>query len=151
MQNTSSTPFVDHAAIRFNQAAIIVLDALAFLLNQPLLVAFVGLVLLIGTLWPPASLFKQIYRRLFKSTGLLRPDLQPDSPLPHLFAQGVGTVFLLAAAAAFWGGWGVLGWILTGIVIILAGVNLFFGFCLGCFVYYQLERIGLHVQLPQWK
>jgi hypothetical protein len=36
-----------------------------------------------------------------------------------------------------------VGWTLAWIVIVLAAVNLFFGFCAGCFVYYQLDRWGL--------
>lgn len=147
---TTRPTYVDHTAIRFNQASIIALNILAWLLNAPLLVGFVALVLLVGTLWPPASLFKQIYLRLCKPLGLLRPDPQPDSPQPHLFAQGIGALFLLGASAAFLAGLPLLGWILTAIVVILAAVNLVFGFCLGCFVYYQLARRGISVNLPQW-
>ena len=40
-------------------------------------------------------------------------------------------------------GYAVLGWALTWLVIVLAGLNLFLGFCAGCFVYYQLARLGV--------
>jgi hypothetical protein len=29
------------------------------------------------------------------------------------------------------------------IVVVLAAVNLFLGFCVGCFVYYQLNKLGV--------
>jgi hypothetical protein len=40
-----------------------------------------------------------------------------------------------------------LGWALAWLVVVLAALNLFLGFCAGCFVYYQLNRLqvpGFH-------
>jgi hypothetical protein len=135
---------VDATTIKFNQASIIVLTLLGFLLDQPYLVLFVGLVLAVGTVFPQAALFKQIYLKLLKPNGLLKPNVIDDDPAPHQFAQGVGALFLLASSflllilnAV------VLGWVLAWIVIVLAAINLIFGFCAGCFVYYQLDRFGL--------
>jgi hypothetical protein len=36
-----------------------------------------------------------------------------------------------------------IGWALGWVVVVLAGVNLFLGFCAGCFIHYQLARRGL--------
>jgi membrane protein DedA with SNARE-associated domain len=44
----------------------------------------------------------------------------------------------------------LLGWALAGIVVALAAINLFLGFCLGCFIYYQLGRRGVRPALPSW-
>ncbi|RME41555.1 MAG: DUF4395 domain-containing protein [Caldilineae bacterium] len=135
---------VDQTALKFNQASIITLTVLGFLLNQPLLVLFVGLVLAVGTLFPGAALFKGVYRALFVPRGWLKPSPIADDPAPHQFAQGVGAVFLLASSAALLVfRQGVVGWTLAWVVIVLAAINLFFGFCAGCFVYYQLHRLGL--------
>ena len=135
---------VDTTAIKFNQGSLIVLTLLGFLLNQPYLVLFVGLVLAVGVIFPNATLFKQIYLKLLKPGGLLKPNVIEDDPAPHQFAQGVGAPFLLAASFALLVlNAVVLGWPLAWIVIILAAINLFFGFCAGCFVYYQLDRFGL--------
>lgn len=135
---------VDTTALKFNQAAIVSLNLLAFVLDQPYLVLFVGLILAVGTLWPQAALFKQIYLKLLKPYGLLKAKLIADSPTPHQFAQGVGALFLLVAASSLLAFNGpLLGWSLAWVVIVLAAVNLFFGFCAGCFVYYQLDRVGL--------
>ncbi|RIK43811.1 MAG: DUF4395 domain-containing protein [Chloroflexi bacterium] len=144
-------PKVDHTALRVNQVSIIGLLILAFLFDQWWLVAFVAAVMLIGTAWPKASLFKLVYARLLKPAGLLQPDLQPDDPQPHLFAQGVGGIFLAASTLALLAGAPLLGWSLAGIVVILAAVNLFFGFCVGCFLYFQLARRGVHLSLPGWQ
>jgi hypothetical protein len=140
---------VDTTALKFNQASISVLTFLAFLLNQPYLVLLVGLVMAIGTVFPRAALFKQIYLKLLKPRNFLAANVVDDDPTPHQFAQGVGALFLLVSSIALLG-WGtpVLGWALAWIVIVLAAVNLFFGFCAGCFVYYQLDRVGL---VPQVK
>lgn len=84
---------VDTTTIKFNQGSIIVLTLLGFLLNQPYLVLFVGLVLAVGTIFPSAALFKQVYLKLLKPNGLLKPNVIDDDPAPHQFAQGVGAIF----------------------------------------------------------
>jgi hypothetical protein len=141
---------VDQTALKFNQACIIVLLAWAFLFNWPWLVALVAVVMLVGTFLPDAGLFKQFYSRVLRPAGLLKPNVVADEPQPHLFAQGVGGLFLVLASLSFLLGWSVLGWVLTGIVIALAAVNLLFGFCMGCFMYYQLGRRGIRPSLPSW-
>jgi len=147
----SSSSRVDYTALKVNQSFIIGLLVLAFLLYQPWLVAFVGLVMLVGTIWPQAGLFKRIYSDLLKPAGLLKPAPRPDTPAPHLFAQGVGALVLGAALLAFATGGVVAGWLLTALVIVLAAVNLFAGFCVGCFIYFQLARRGIELNLPLWR
>lgn len=142
---------VDHTALRFNQASIITLLLLAFLLDQRWLVAFVGAVMLVGTVWPGAGLFKLVYANLLKPRGLLKPNVMQDDPQPHLFAQGVGGVFLVGSFAALLAGAVGVGWALTLIVVVLASVNLFLGFCVGCFLHFQLARRGVHLSLPSWQ
>ncbi len=142
---------VDQSALKFNQASIILLLVLAFLLNATWLVAFVAVVMLVGTLWPEAGLFKQIYARWIRPAGLIKPNVVDDDPRPHLFAQGLGGIFLVLSAAALWLGVPIVGWSLSAMVILLASLNLFLGFCLGCFIYYQLGRIGVKPALPSWQ
>jgi hypothetical protein len=129
---------VDQAALRVNQSFIIGLLALAFVLDWLWLVGFVALVMLVGTAVPSASLFKRIYRHVLRPAGLVKPDPVRDNLAPHRFAQGMGGVVVLLATLALWLGLPLVGWILAGIVIFLAALNLFAGFCAGCFVYYQL-------------
>ena len=88
---------VDHSALRTNQALIIGLLAMAFVLDAKWLVAFVSAVMLIGTIFPKVALFKAVYRYILKPAKIARPDVRRDNPEPHLFAQGVGGTVLLAA------------------------------------------------------
>ncbi|HAJ38676.1 MAG TPA: DUF4395 domain-containing protein [Chloroflexi bacterium] len=142
---------VDQTALRFNQASIILLLVAAFLLDAVWLVAFVAAVMLVGTIWPQAGLFKQVYARGFKPAGLLKAHVIDDDPQPHLFAQGLGGIFLALSTAALWLGVPLVGWLLAALVIVLAAINLFLGFCLGCFIYYQLGRAGIKPALPSWQ
>lgn len=142
---------IDHSALKFNQIAIITLLVLAFLVDQLWLVAFVATVMLIGTWWPAAGLFKRIYQHLLKPRGIMKPELVADEPQPHLFAQGLGGLFLVISVAALAAGAVVVGWALVGMVIVLAAVNLFLHFCVGCYLYYQFARRGLRFSLPGWQ
>jgi hypothetical protein len=71
------------------------------------------------------------------------PRVIVDNPEPHRFAQGLGGVFVALAVAALLLGQPLAGWILVWLVIVLAALNLFLNFCAGCFLYYQLNRLGM--------
>jgi hypothetical protein len=133
---------VDHSALRVNQATIIPLLIIAFVINVPLLAAFVGLVMLIGTALKQPG-FKFIYTGFLKPRGIVKPDVIADNPEPHVFAQGMGGTVLAIAVVAFLLNNTVVGWVFTWLVIALAALNLFGGFCAGCFVYYWLGRLRL--------
>lgn len=143
MTHVTTNRQVDHSALRVNQAFIIGLLILAFILSSPMLVALVAVVMLLGTVSPPLALFQGIYRRLLKPAGLVKPDVIVDNPEPHRFAQGFGGVVLSLGLVALLLGGATLGWALVWLVVGLAALNLFLGFCAGCFVYYQLNRLGL--------
>jgi hypothetical protein len=143
MMNQTISRQVDQSALRVNQTFIIGLLVTAFVLDSVWLVAFVGVVMLLGTAVPPLALFKSIYQHLLRPTGLVKPDVITDNPEPHRFAQGFGGAVVALALAALLAGLSLLGWVLTAVVVILAALNLFLGFCAGCFVYYQLNRLGI--------
>ena len=131
---------VDHAAIRVNQASIIVLLLVAFIFNLPILVPLIALAMALGTAIKKPG-FGLLYFNALKPLGWVKPDVLRDNPEPHLFSQGLGSAFLFAASIALWAGVGGLGWGLSWLVISLASLNLFVGFCAGCAVYYWLNRI----------
>ncbi len=143
MSQTTGERRVDQSALRVNQAFIIGLTLLAFITDSWVLVAFVAAVMLVGTLFPAASLFKQIYRHLLRPAGLVKANVITDNPEPHRFAQGLGGIFLTLSTLLLGLGQPLAGWVLAWMVIILAGLNLFLGFCAGCFMYYQLNRLGV--------
>ncbi len=135
---------LDRSALKFNQGAIVIFTALAFLLNNSWITAFVAAVMLIGTIYPKAGLFKLIYLRILKPLGLIKPDIVEEDNSPHQFAQGLGGVFLLFSFL-FTNILGLLslGWLLDIIVLALAFINLTVNFCLGCFIYFQLIKLGM--------
>jgi hypothetical protein len=140
---------VDHNAIKFTQMGIVALVTVAWLAGLPALVALLALALLVGVAWPAGAPLRRLYSHVAVPLGLVRPHLVPDEPAPHRFAQGVGALFLVAATGALYGGLSSLGWVLGAVVAVLAAVNVLWDFCAGCFVYYQLRRVGLVGRRPQ--
>ena len=133
---------VDHSALKANQITIIVLNILAFVLNLPLLAAFVAVVMGLGSLLKLPG-FILLYRYFYKPAGILKPDVLNDNPEPHRFAQTLGFVFMTAGSAALFLGAGLLGWGLVWLVVVLAALNAFGGFCVGCAVYYWLAKLNV--------
>lgn len=133
---------VDHAALRTNQAVIIGLNLIAFVLDRPLIIALVMLFMLGGTIVKKPG-FGWIYSRILKPLGIVKPHLLDDNPEPHRFAQGFGAVVLLISLASFWVGAVVVAWALVWLVVALASLNLFAGFCVGCAMYYWLNRLNV--------
>jgi hypothetical protein len=141
MNGTGQT--IDLAALKFNQSAIAVLVVGGFILDTPLLPAFVAAVMILGTFDQRLALFKQTYRHVVAPLNLMEPRLVKGPAAPHEFAQLLGGIMLAAGAVLLWSGFPVAGWLLSWIVALLAGVNLALGFCAGCFLYYQLGRMGV--------
>lgn len=135
---SETTKKVDHAVLKANQAAIITLNVLAFVLNLPWLAGLVAIVMLAGTLTGKAY-FGLAARAIFK----YKPDVLQDNPEPHRFSQGLGGVFMLGGTLALLAGLTALGWGLVWMVAALAALNAFGGFCAGCFIYYWLARFGV--------
>jgi len=149
----NSTGVVDHSALKVNQTGIVATVLVAFvgsLFFKPLvlLIPLLAVVLLLGTFAPQLALFKQIYFKVLRPRGIVKPRPVQDRPEPHNFAQGLGGVFLAVSSLFLWVGVGnsaaeIIGLALALLVAALAFVNLAFGYCLGCQIYYQLGRAGL--------
>lgn len=138
---------VDHSALKVNQAGIVATVLVAFAgsyFYRPLLVLIplLAVVLLLGTFAPRLALFKQIYFKVLKPRGIVKPRPVQDRPEPHNFAQGLGGVFLAISSAVLLP-LPFAGLAIALLVAVLAFVNLAFGFCLGCQIYYQLGKAGL--------
>ena len=101
-----------------------------------------AIVLLLGTFAPQYALFKQFYFKVLKPRGIVKPRPVQDRPQPHNFAQGMGGV-VLAIASIFLIPVPVIGLALSLLVAVLAFANVAFGYCLGCQIFYQLERRGV--------
>ena len=146
MASLSARYRVDRNTLRTNQAGIVLFSMLAFILGDEIgrwLVLGTGLVLAAGTFDPRFALFKQFHRCVLMPAGLLGPDVHPEDPMPHQFAQAMGAVFLMLATVALFAGATMVGWVLVWLVAAFAFLNLAVQFCAGCFIYYQLDRLGL--------
>jgi len=132
---------VDHHAIRTGLALTISLLLLAFVLDAPLLVLLVALAQLLGGLNMPFAPYRLIHQALIQQ-GIVKPHIITDNPEPHRFALLVGALFNAAGALLVLSGQG-LGWALVWVVIVLAKLNLWLNFCLGCWMYYQFHKLGL--------
>ena len=141
--NQQTLSQVDHTAIKVSQTITMLLLLTAFILDSWLLAAFVAGVNMVGAAIPALSLFSLIYRNLLKPAGLVKPHIVPGYPEPHRFAQGFSGVVTVLSAWLVWSNINGPGWALSWLVIVLANLNVFIGFCAGCFTYYQLNRLGL--------
>ena len=139
---TQTLQKVDHAALKANQLTIITLNILAFIFNLPILAAFVAIVMGLGSLLKLPG-FVLLYRYIYKPLGLIKSDILDDNPEPHRFAQFVGFLFMTAGSIAIFLGASTFGWILVWIVVALAALNAFGGFCVGCAMYYWFARLNV--------
>jgi Domain of unknown function (DUF4395) len=141
----ASIPRLDANLLKFSQAWVVALSALAFALQLRWLVAVAAVLLAISALAPAVGPFRLLYRLVVVPAKLIRPRIVEDDPAPHRFAQAVGASFLVASTICLFAlpEAPAVGWGLDLIVFVLATLNLTVGFCAGCFVYYQLGRIGL--------
>ena len=149
---TSPRGVVDHAALKVNQTGIVATVLVAFIgytFYKPVavLIPLLAVVLLLGTFAPQLALFKQLYFKVLKPRGLVKPRLVQDRPEPYNFAQGLGGVFLVVSSA-FLLPIPAVGLALALLVAVLAFVNLAFGYCVGCQIYFQLGRAGLIKPTP---
>lgn len=133
---------VDHSRLKTNQIIIVTLNILAFILNLPVLAAFVALVMGLGTLLKVPG-FGFVYNYVLKPRGWMKPDVLDDNPEPHRFAQFLGFLFMALGSLVLFLGANILGWGLVWLVAALAALNAFGGFCVGCAVYYWLNRLHL--------
>ena len=145
MAGTRSPSPIDPRGPRFNQAVVTALLLGAFVVGQPLVVPAVAAVLLAGAvLGPRWGPFLVVYSRLIRPR--LGPPAELEDPRPPRFAAAVGGVVLSAATAAFVAGFGVVGWTLTLVVAVLAGLAAATGICVGCEIWlFTARRRGVRL------
>ncbi|WP_329102604.1 DUF4395 domain-containing protein [Micromonospora sp. NBC_01699] len=72
----------------------------------------------------------------------LRPPTELEPAAPVRFAQLVGLVFTLVAAAGYLGGADGVGLVAAGLALAAAFLNAAFGLCLGCEAYLAFRRLS---------
>lgn len=141
---------VDHSALRINQTGIVLTVLAAFIGSLfftalELLIPLLAIVLILGTVDPELALFKQLYFKVLKPSGIVQPRPVADRPEPHNFAQGMGGA-VAAIASLLLIPFPAAGLAIALLVAVLAFVNLAFGYCLGCQIYFQLGKRGWFVK-----
>lgn len=139
---THATTQVDHAEIRMGQILTFVFACTALVLQNtiPLLILSV-IFLLSGTvrILSPFSLF---YRWVINPIGMMKSDYRLDNIQAHKFGQLVGALTVIMALVFMQLGYPMVGWGIVVVLVILTVIS-YSGWCIGCFMYYQLNRIGM--------
>ena len=133
---------VDHAEIKMGQVLTIFISVIALLTqNQLTLLILGGLFLLSGTIRSisPISL---LYKWIILPAGIMKSDYRLDNIQAHQFGQLVGVLTVVLAIGLLQSGYQFAGWSVVVLLIFLTVIS-FFGWCIGCFMYYQLNRLGL--------
>jgi hypothetical protein len=127
---------IDPRGHRFGAAFSVVLLMLAFLLDQPVIVAavavFLGVSAWFGTRYSVLGRPWPYVRRLLK----IGPPRELEVEWPPRFAQAIGFLVLAVATVLFLTGLPSLAWLFTGAVATLQTVLAVTGYCLGCRLYF---------------
>lgn len=141
MANT--LPKVDQNTIKVAHAITIVLLVLGFIIDSWIPVAIAAIAQLLGAANVPFAPYRVIYQHIIVPIGIVKPNIKVDNPQPHHFASLVGGLFDVIGVIALLAGFSLIGWIFVWIVIILANLNVWLNFCMGCWMYYRFNRLGI--------
>ena len=136
MSSPGQPRLIDPRGHRFGAAFSVVLLVLAFVIDQPVIVAAVGIALgvsawfgtrysILGRPWP--------YVRKLLHIG---PPKELEVEWPPRFAQAIGFLVLASASILFLVGLPTLGWLFTAAVALLETLLAATGYCLGCRLYF---------------
>lgn len=124
--------------VKLNRWIILTGIVIALVTRQPLITTALFLLLLptiiFGQRW---SLVSHLGKRLFAKRNLSAE--REDRRLMH-FNNSIATVMLGLAQLAFLLGVPMIGWILSLLVAVAAGIALA-GFCVGCFLFFQYKML----------
>lgn len=133
---------VDHAEIKMGQVLTIIISGIALALQNIIpLIILAGIFLLSGTV-RSMSPFSLLYRWIIKPLKIIKSDYRLDNIQPHKFGQLIGAITVVLALALIQFGYTTAGWIIVGVLIALTAIS-YAGWCVGCYMYYQLNRLGL--------
>ena len=133
---------VDHAEIKMGQVLTIIISGIALALQNIIpLIILAGIFLLSGTV-RSMSPFSLLYRWIIKPLKIIKSDYRLDNIQPHKFGQLIGAITVVLALVLIQFGYTTAGWIIVGVLIALTAIS-YAGWCVGCYMYYQLNRLGL--------
>lgn len=140
-----SQQLLDPRGVRFAAAVTSAVLALVLITGSAWLALVQAVVFAFTAVSPAQGPYAVVYRA-FVAPNLARPkELEPAAPVR--FAQLVGLVFAVAAAAGYLFGLPLLGVVMAGLALAAAFLNAAFGLCLGCEVYLAWLRLA-HRPVP---
>lgn len=133
---------VDHAEIKLGQLLTMAMAALAFALNEPLWLIALGVIFLVTGLIRSLSPFVLLYRYMVKPLNIMHSDYRLDNIQPHAFGQLIGALTVVIALGLYFMEYQIAAWVVVAVLFVLTLVS-YLGWCIGCFMYYQLNRQGV--------
>lgn len=101
-----------------------------------------GIVFLLSGTVRAISPFMLSYRWIVSPLGIMKSDYRLDNIQPHKFGQIVGAFTILLALGLIQYDVPLAGWFVVSVLILLAVIS-YAGWCIGCFLYYQMNRFGV--------
>lgn len=137
-----TTNQVDHAEIKMGQVLTVAISATALILQDITPLIILGVIFLLSGTVRFLSPFSMLYRWVISPSGIIKSDYRLDNIQPHKFGQLVGAATVVMALAFLHFGYFMVGWGIVVVLIVLTIIS-YAGWCVGCFIYYQLNRLGL--------
>ena len=134
---------IDQNQIKFNMAMTASLLIIGYLLNSWILIAIAIVCQFSGAAGLSFAPYRIIYTYIVVPIGIMKPNKIPDNHTPHRFAALVAGLFNLIGVILILVGMSIVGWIFIGIIFLFSILNLFLGFCVGCFMYYIFNKLGI--------
>ena len=130
---------VNERAARLVAGCVALLLAASLLLGKPWMVWPIALGFLLRVGWGPR--FSPLARLAMAAAKRLWP-VRPVSGPPKRFAQGIGALCTALAAALELAGMPLGAEALLALVILFASLEAALAFCMGCWSYARLQRLG---------
>jgi hypothetical protein len=135
----TDTAVIDERAPRFNQIVVAAMCSVALVTGWWALAAGMGLQLIVGLVWGrrwclPCVLYFEVAQPLFGEGAI-------EDSRPPRFANMLGAGFLSLATALHVAGLHTPGWVVVGIVAVLAALAAVTGLCVGCSLYKLSARL----------
>jgi hypothetical protein len=134
----------DLTARKVHQYAVVAVAVFGVVIGGSLgaaLMAFDGVVMLVGRFWGPADVFRQFVWRVAQPRGWLAPRLVPEEMGTRRIARALGGVAFFAIAAALAAGNSALALVITVPLVAMILFDATVNFCALCFVNYQARRL----------
>jgi hypothetical protein len=145
-------PTHDDTARRLHQWAMLGLVVAGYLVGSRLgagLLAVASAIMLVGLVWWPADLVRQILWRVADPAGWRRRQATHADHAGRRMARALGGATWLLAVVLIVVGAAQAGWVLAGVIGVLVGLDAAVDFCGLCFVVAQLDLRGwLPARIP---